>query len=79
LDFVYGSWRSDRARFASLTRSRPADDPELIAARQAFKAGLLAEQVRRAVNEPPALTGEQLAEIGAILAACPHKSERKSS
>ncbi len=61
-------WRSDRARVAALTRSRPADDPELIEARRAFKKERLAEQVRRAVSEPPALTGEQLAEIGAILA-----------
>ena len=33
-----GGWRSDRARVAALTRSRPADDPELIEAWQAFKA-----------------------------------------
>jgi hypothetical protein len=73
-------WRSERARFASLTRSPPADDPELIAAHQAFKAGVLAEQVRRAVSEPPALTGEQLAEIATILTdVCPHQSERKPS
>jgi hypothetical protein len=64
---VNESWRSERARFAALTRSRLADDPDLIAARQAFKAGVLAEHVRRVVNEPPALTSEQIAEIAKIL------------
>ena len=28
------TFRSERARYASLTRSRPADDPELVASRQ---------------------------------------------
>jgi hypothetical protein len=64
---MYGSWRSERARLAALSRSRSTDDAELIAAHQAFKACFLAEQVRRVVNEPPALTGEQIAEIATIL------------
>jgi hypothetical protein len=64
---VRKQWHSERARVAALTRSRAADDPELIAARQAFKAGYLAEVVQRAVCTPPALTGEQISEIGAIL------------
>ena len=72
---MHQSWHSDRARVAALTRSRPASDPELIAAHRAFKAGVLAEQVRRAVNEPPALTGEQIAEIGAIPHRMPPRKE----
>ena len=67
---MHQSWHSDRVCFAALSRSRPAGDAELIAAHQAFKAGVLAEQVRRVVNEPPALTSEQIAEIVTILAEC---------
>jgi hypothetical protein len=31
------SWTAERARYASLTRSRPADDPDLLAARRALR------------------------------------------
>jgi hypothetical protein len=31
------TFRSERARYASLTRSRPTDDPELVASRQLMR------------------------------------------
>ena len=40
------SWTAERARVASLTRSRRPDDPDLIAAREALKAERLACQFR---------------------------------
>ncbi|OCB25013.1 hypothetical protein A5674_22185 [Mycobacterium malmoense] len=57
----------ERARIASLTRSRQPDDPELVAARQNLKALRLEEHVRRVVAEAPPLTDEQRDRIAAIL------------
>lgn len=60
------SWTSERARVAALTRSRPADDPDLIEARRNLKAERLAEGIRRASEAPP-LTAEQCARLAAGL------------
>lgn len=48
------SWQHHRARVASLTRSRPLDDPELINARRDLRAERLAEHVRGIVESAPA-------------------------
>ncbi len=61
------SWTSERARVASLTRSRPADDPDLLAARQRLRTNRLAEHVARVVAEAPPLTSEQRDRIAAAL------------
>lgn len=61
------SWTSDRARVASLTRSRAADDPDLVAARRDLKAARLADYVERVVAEAPPLTDEQRDRIAALL------------
>lgn len=61
------SWTSERARVASLTRSRPADDPDLLAARQRLRTDRLTEHVARVVAEAPPLTAEQLDRIAAAL------------
>ncbi len=61
------SWTAERARVASLTRSRPADDPDLIEARRALRAERLAEAIRRTVAEAPPLTDEQRARLAALL------------
>ena len=52
---------------ASLTRSRTPDDPELVAAKAALKAAVLAERIRRAVDEAPPLTESQRSELAALL------------
>ncbi|SDV00469.1 hypothetical protein SAMN04488544_3323 [Microlunatus sagamiharensis] len=61
------SWTQDRARVASLTRSRPANDPDLIAARQSLKASRLADHIRSVVESAPPLTTEQRARIASLL------------
>lgn len=49
------SWTSERARVASLTRSRAPDDPDLLAARRNLQAARLEDQVARAVDDPAQL------------------------
>ena len=61
------SWTTERARTAALSRSRSADDPELIAARQNLKANRLEEHVARIVASAPALSPEQCDRIAALL------------
>lgn len=55
-----------RGRVAALSRSRPADDPEFIAARHTLKALALEEHIQRTVNSWPELTTEQLARLAGI-------------
>lgn len=61
------TWTAERARLASLTRSRSADDPDLIDARRSLKALRLEEHVARIVAEAPPLTAEQRDRIAALL------------
>lgn len=61
------SWTHERARIASLTRSRAVDDPELVDARRNLAAEKLAEHVRRVVDAAPPLTPEQRDRIAALL------------
>jgi hypothetical protein len=61
------SWTHERARVASLTRSRQPDDPELIEARRNMRAERLAEHVARVVAELPPLTEQQCQRIAALL------------
>lgn len=61
------SWTAERARIAGMTRSRPADDPDLLAARQNFKALRLEDHIRRVVSEAPPLTDAQRDRIATIL------------
>ena len=61
------SWTSERARVASLTRSRAADDPDLIEARQKMRLYKLVDHVRRVVDEAPPLTADQRATLAALL------------
>ena len=63
------SWTSDRARVASLTRSRPADDPELIAARESLKASRVDEYIRKVVADAPPLTPEQRDRLSVLLSS----------
>lgn len=61
------SWTHQRAKVASLSRSRPANDPELITARQNLKALKLEEYVLKVVSEAPPLTSEQADRIASLL------------
>ena len=53
----------ERARIASLSRSRPSDDPELVDARR----GLALAKIKRLVDEAPPLSLEDLQEIALLL------------
>jgi len=68
-------WTSYRARVASLSRSRRADDPDLANARRDLAAERLAEHVRRVVDQAPPLTGAQRAQIAALLRPSPPNRE----
>jgi hypothetical protein len=61
------SWKQERARVASLSRSRPDNDPDLVAARRNMRAELLAEHVERVLGEAPPLTDIQREKIAALL------------
>lgn len=61
------SWTQDRARVAALSRSRKADDPQLIDARRSLKASRLQDYVARVIAEAPPLTAEQLDRVAVLL------------
>lgn len=61
------SWTSERARVASLTRSRTANDPDLIAARRNLNAERLAVHIRKSLDSEPPLTDEQRSQLAALL------------
>lgn len=63
------SWTRERAKVASLTRSRTADDPELIDARRNLCALRLEDHVARVLAEAPKLSDEQLGRIASLLRA----------
>jgi hypothetical protein len=60
-------WTTERARVASLTRSRPADDPDLLDARRNLRVARLEQAIRDAVGAAPPLTNEQRTRLAAIL------------
>lgn len=61
------SWTVERARVASLSRSRPADDPDLANARRNLRAERLADHIARVVAEAPPLTEAQRDRLAALL------------
>jgi hypothetical protein len=61
------SWTHERARVASLTRSRTPDDPDLIAARRNLRAARLEDYIRRTVDAAPPLTAEQRDRLALLL------------
>lgn len=64
----------ERGRIAALTRSRTADDPELLAARRNLAAARLAEYIHAITRATP-LTPGQVDELVAILRAAPTHRE----
>ncbi len=61
------SWTTERARVASLSRSRTADDPDLLGARRDLRAERLAEHIKRIAAEAPPLTDEQVSRLTTLL------------
>ena len=61
------SWTHERARVASLTRSRTADDPDLLDARRNLKAERLADYIRRTVDAAPPLSPAQRDKLALLL------------
>lgn len=62
------SWTANRARVASLSRSRPADDPDLVDARRDLIASRAEEYIRKLVDAAPPLTAEQRSRLAALFA-----------
>lgn len=61
------TWTAERARVASLTRSRTADDPDLVNARRNLKAERLADYIRKTVDAAPELSPEQRDRLSLLL------------
>lgn len=61
-------WTHHRAKVASLTRSRPADDPELAEARQNLKAARLESHIVRILEEAPPLSDDQRRRLAGLFA-----------
>ena len=61
------SWTTERARVASLSRSRTPDDPDLVAARRNLRAARLEDYIRRTVDAAPPLTAEQRDRLAVLL------------
>lgn len=68
------SWTTERARVASLTRSRADDDPDLLDARCNLRAERLADYIKRTVDAAPPLTAEQRDRLAALLRPAPQVS-----
>lgn len=61
------SWTVERARLASLSRSRTSDDPDLVNARRNLRAARLEDYISRVVAEAPPLTAEQRDRLAVLL------------
>lgn len=61
------SWTAERARVASLTRSRTPDDPDLVDARRNLKAARLEAYIEKVVAEAPPLTAAQRDRLAVLL------------
>lgn len=66
------SWTQERARVASLTRSRRSDDPDLIAARRNLRAARLEDYIARVVAEAPPLSDAQRDRLALLLRGSTH-------
>jgi hypothetical protein len=61
------SWTQERARVASLSRSRTPDDPDLIAARDKLKAERLEVYIAKVVAAAPSLSASQRDKLAMLL------------
>lgn len=60
-------WTQERARYASLSRSRTPDDPDLLAARRDLRAARAEDYIKQLVDAAPPLSDEQRRHLAAIL------------
>lgn len=61
------SWTAERARVASLSRSRTPDDPVLVAARRDLRAARAEDYIKALVDSAPPLTDEQVSRLTLLL------------
>ena len=61
------TWTHERARVASLTRSRTPDDPDLVDARRNMRAAKLEDYIRTIVDAAPPLTTTQRDRLALLL------------
>jgi hypothetical protein len=61
------TFRAKRARYASLTRSRPSDDPELIETRLLMQEEALLRAISKALAKAPPMTDQLRARVFALL------------
>jgi hypothetical protein len=61
------TWTHYRAQVATLSRSRSADDPDLIEARRNLRAARLQDHVEKALADAPPLTDQQRERIARLL------------
>ena len=57
----------ERARIASLSRSRPSDDPELVDAKRGLAAAKITGYVEKVLAEAPPLSDAQRAALAELL------------
>ena len=60
--------RRERARIASLSRSRTADDPDLLEARRNLRAASLESHIVRVLAEAPPLSDDQRRRLAGLFA-----------
>ncbi len=60
-------WTRERARVASLSRSRTPDDPELVEARRNMRAERLADHIAKVIAAAPPLSNEQREKLALLL------------
>ncbi len=61
------SWTHERAKIAALSRSRTADDPEILDARRNLRAGRAEDYIRELVAAAPPLSDAQLDRLALLL------------
>jgi len=61
------TWTAERARVASLTRSRTPDDPDLLDARRKLRTERLAAYITATVDAAPPLTADQRDRLALLL------------
>lgn len=61
------SWTHERARVATLSRSRTSDDPELVEAKRNLRTERMALYIDQKLAEAPPLTAEQRHRLAALL------------
>ena len=73
------SWTAERARVASLSRSRDPQDPDLIEARRNLRCLRLEDHIRKVIAEAPPLSDDQRSRLAGLLRdaqtrvrRCPH-------